>query len=206
VTVFRSVSIWLLDIESGVVRRITPWRNRLLEFPSSFSPDGSMLAITRDRLRGRHDTRVSAAALRLDGSGLTTLVENAGEPVYSPDGTRIALVTAGKRKTFRSKGRFTAFTPTDLAIANADGSGLTKLTHTGAVELHPSWDPSGQRLAYTQLILNGGEASFLGFGDSIMEINADGSCRTRVLSYPDALLFGATWQPGPGRGAGPIAC
>ncbi|MGN6586034.1 MAG: TolB family protein [Solirubrobacterales bacterium] len=134
------------------------------------------------------------------------LDENAGEPVYSPDGTHIALLTTGKQKTFGSKGRATTFTPTDLAIANADGSGLTKLTHTGAVELHPSWDPSGQRLAYTQITIDGSEASLLGFGDSIMEINADGSCRTRVLSYSKASLFGATWQPGPGRGAGPISC
>jgi len=51
-----------------------------------------------------------------------------------------------------------------------------------------------------------GEARFLFAGDSIMEINADGSCRTKVLSVPKVTLFGATWQPGPGREAGPIAC
>jgi len=39
-----------------------------------------------------------------------------------------------------------------------------------------------------------------------MEINANGTCRTRILSHPKVAFFGATWQPGPGREAGPIVC
>lgn len=206
VSVFRSISIWLLDLETGAVRQLTPWRNGLHDYPSSFSPDGSMLAISQDqRRRGRPDLHF-AVALRLDASGSTVLARHAGEPVYSPDGTKLALISTGATKTFKRDNGKTTITATELAVANADGSGLTKLTHTGAAEVQPSWDPSGQRLAYTQLSLGGGEASFLGFGDSIMEINADGTCRTRILSYPNAGLYGATWQPGPGREAGPIAC
>lgn len=206
VTVFDGSSIWLLDLGSGAVWQLSPWRNGLWEYPSSFSPDGSTLAITRNRHLRRHKSRVSAIALRLDGSGSTVLAENAGEPVYSPDGTRLALITSGPRKVFMSEGGEATATLTDLAVANADGSGLTKLTHTRGLELLPSWDPSGQRLAYTRFRVGGGEASFLGFGGSIMEINADGTCPTRILSYSNAILFGATWQPGPGREAGPLAC
>lgn len=206
VTVFHSVSIWLLDIDSGALKQFTPWRNGLFEYPSSFTPDGSTLAITRNQHKGRERTRVSALVLRLDGSGSQVLAEDAGEPVYSPDGTRVALITTGKPKTFKSRRGPTTITPTELAVANADGSGLKKLTHTRALELGPSWDPSGQRLAYTQLHAGGSEADFLGIGDSIMEINADGTCWTRVLSYSNTILYGATWQPGPGREAGPITC
>jgi Tol biopolymer transport system component len=200
-TVFRSVSIWLLDIDSGTVSQLTPWRNGLFAFPSSFSPDRSTLAITRER---RH--RTSAVAVRLDGSGETVLARNARDPVYSPDGTRVALVTLGKRRTIGSKGETLTYSPTELAVAAADGSGLTKLTQTPNLELLPSWDPSGRRLAYILLSPVLGEATALGIGDSIMEINADGSCRTKVLSVPNASLYGAAWQPGPGREAGPIAC
>jgi Tol biopolymer transport system component len=202
----RNVSIWLLDLDSGMLRQLTSSRNGRLDFPSSFSPDGSMLAITRDRRLRKGGTKVFAVAVRLDGTGAVLLAENAGEPVYSPDGTRLALITVGKPKTFKAGGETETITPTELAVANADGSGLKNLTHTRAQELQPSWDPSGQRLAYTQFNVGGGEASFLGFGDSIMEINPDGTCRTRVLSYPNAILYGATWQPGPGREAGPLAC
>ncbi|HET7509409.1 MAG TPA: hypothetical protein VFJ65_04090 [Solirubrobacterales bacterium] len=206
VTVFQSVSIWLLDLDSGALRQLTPWHNGVSSLPSAFSPDGSTLAITQDRRRRHRRTKVSAVAIRLDGSGSTVLARNAGEPVYSPDGTRLALVTVGRPKTFRGPDGETTVSPTELAVANADGSGLTKLTQTRNLELLPSWDPSGQRLAYTQFRFGGGEANFFGIGDSIMEVNADGTCRTKILSSPNVILYGATWQPGPGREAGPIAC
>lgn len=205
VTVFESIAIWLLDLRTGVVRQLTPWRNGLHQYPSSFSPDSSTLAISRSRRRPHDSTLNSALALRLDGSGSRVLARNAADPVYSPDGTKLALITTGGTRIFKSENGETTITSTEIAVANVDGSGLTKLTHTNAVELEPSWDPSGQRLAYTQLPANGGEPEF-GFGDSIMEINADGTCRTRVLSYPKALLLGVTWQPGPGREAGRILC
>ncbi len=98
------------------------------------------------------------------------------------------------------------FSPSELAIAAADGSGVTGLTQTRNLELAPSWDPSGERIAYILLSPVLGEASFLGAGDSIMEINSDGSCKTKVLSIPRSTLFGAMWQPGPGREAGAITC
>lgn len=201
VTVFHSISIWLLEIDRGTVRQLTPWRNQLFAAPSSFSPDGSTLAISRER----RDRR-SAVAIRLDGSGETVLARNASEPVYSPDGTRLALITLGKPRTIERGGERLTFSPSELAAAAADGSGLTRLTRTRNLELLPSWDPSGQRIAYTLITAALGEAALLGAGDSIMEINADGSCRTKVLSAPKVTLFGATWQPGGGREAGPIAC
>jgi Tol biopolymer transport system component len=202
----QSFSTWLLDLESGTVRQLTPWRDGLSTFPSSFSPDGSTLAITRDQERKSGQSHSSAVALRLDGSGSTLLVDDAGGAVFSPDGTRIALITIGKRRTVESKRSKTTFSPTDLAVAAADGSGLTRLTHTRNLELQPSWDPSGQRLAYTRFSAGLTESAVLGVGDSIMEINPDGTCPTKVLSVPGSTLFGATWQPGPGREAGPIAC
>lgn len=201
VTVFQSVSVWLLDFDRGSIKQLTPWKNGLFAYPSSFGPDGSVLAISRDQGESR-----SAVALRLDGSGETVLARNATDPIYSPDGTRLALITLGKQKTIEGKGERLTFSPTELAVAAADGSGLTRLTRTRNLELSPSWDPSGQRIAYTLLTAALGQENFLGAGDSIMEINADGSCRTKVLSESKVTLFGATWQPGPGREAGPIAC
>jgi TolB protein len=206
VTLFRSVSTWLLDIETGVAKRITPWQNGLFEFPASFSPDGSTLALSKTQMRADGGIKFAAIAERLDGSGAQVLATHATEPVYSPDGSRVALVATGKRRTIKSSDGETIYTMTDLAIANVDGSGFVRLTHTAARETQPSWDPSGQRLAYTRLKVSGGEADFFGFGDSLMEINADGSCQTQVLSDPAVSLFGPTWQPGPGREAGPIVC
>lgn len=201
VTVFRSDSIWLLSLDSGKVKQLTPWRNGLFSSPSSFSPDGSTLAINRQRR-----DRSAAVAIRLDGSGETVLARNASDPVYSPDGARLAMTTVGTRRTISRKGESLTFAPTELAVSAADGSGLTKLTQTRNLEFEPSWDPSGHRIAYTMLSPVLDEAFFVGAGDSIMEINADGSCKTKVLSLPKVTLFGATWQPGAGREAGPISC
>ena len=205
----RAAAVTLVKVNGEAPRRLTPWRNGLEAFPSSFSPDGSMLAISQERKTRSGSPRFAAIAIRLDGSGATVLARQATQPVYSPDGTRLALVSAGerktKRKTFEDGEVRVTYNETELAVANADGTGLRKLTDTRGLELLPSWDPSGQRLAYTYLPINLG-AITLARGSSIMAINGDGSCRTRVLSYDNAFLYGAVWQPGPGRETGPVAC
>ncbi|MGN6276229.1 MAG: TolB family protein [Solirubrobacterales bacterium] len=195
-------TVWLLDLRTGSQRRITPWQSEIFETPASFTPDGSTLAVEREEPMGA-ETRHTVLALHLGGGRPMVLAENAFEPAYSPDGTRLALIITGKEEEVDGG---LEVLPTHLAVANADGSGLTKLTDTEAEEWGPSWDPSGQRLAYTQYAASGSRDSFFGDGDSLMEINPDGTCRTRVLSYPNAILYGASWQPGPGREAGPIAC
>lgn len=201
-TVYESVSVWIASLDGGLPRQVTPWRNHLLQTPSSFSPDGSVLAITR----AIGDMQPEAIGLNSDGTGPDVLARNALEPVFSPDGSRIAFLR-GPRRTFSDRNRATTGTFTDLYTMNADGRGLERLTKTPrAVEIAPSWDPSGQRLAYTEVKPLSSNAAFLGLGDSLIEVNADGSCRTKVISSPGAALFGARWQPGPGRGAGRIVC
>lgn len=68
--------------------QLTPWRNRLAQIPSSFSPDGSRLAFTRYVA----DKPPEALAMEFNGSADTVLSRNAIEPVYSPDGLRIAFL------------------------------------------------------------------------------------------------------------------
>ena len=41
-------------------------------------------------------------------------------------------------------------------------------------------------------------------GDALMAINADGTCLKRVYTDRETTLYVLTWQPGPGREAGPI--
>jgi Tol biopolymer transport system component len=200
--VVGGTSVWLASPGGGKPRELVPWRGGVFASPSSFSPDGSTLALT---VSGRK--RSAAVALSLFGDRRWVTARTAGEPVYSPDGTRVALLTVGRSRTVKEKGGTTTYTPTELAVADADGGGIRRLTHTPQrLELQPSWDPSGARLAYTQLKLGRGEASVLGIGDALMEINANGSCLRKILSSPRTILFGATWQPGPGREAGPISC
>ncbi len=136
------LSIWLAEVGGGKPQQLTPWRNGVLRSPSSFSPDGSTLALTLDT-----STRHMAIALSLVGAGRKIIARNAGDPVYSPDGTRVAWVTVGRSKTIESVRGTTTFTQTELAAANADGSGVKRLTATPrALEIHPSWTLLGSGL------------------------------------------------------------
>jgi Tol biopolymer transport system component len=189
---YESATVWVVDLETGAQRRLTPWRNGLEYIASSFSPDGSTLLTTRQDDR-RTDTP-EPIALRLDGGGSTRLLVDGLFPVYSPDGSEIAL--------FREQAE-----DSDLFVLDVATGALRRLTRTpGTIELFASWDPSGERLAFVRFSAANSEAASIGFGDSIVQINADGTCPTKTLSAPRTAFYVPAWQPGPGREAGRIAC
>jgi Tol biopolymer transport system component len=195
---FEGASIWTVDLATGAQRQLTPWRSGLKYFASSFSPDGMTLLATRE---DELTYEPQPVALKLDGSGSSRVVFNDGsEPRYSPDGSKIALT----RRIIEYGGDDGE--NTDLFIVNADGTGLRRLTRTaGRAEISPSWDPSGERLAYVRLPLVRSESAPFGYSNALMQINADGTCATKVPT-PRSLFFTPAWQPGAGRGAGRIEC
>lgn len=205
---WKSTTVWSVGLDGGGLRQLTEWAKGVDEIPSSFSPDGSVLGLThRDSLRDRAD----AVALRLDGGSKYLLAKEAGWPRYSPDGSRIAFLgihRIGGTSCCELGDGFSV----DLYAMNADRSSPLQLTDTPAkAERPPSWDPSGQRLAYTTKSPPSESAS----GDleaAVMQINADGSCRSRISvavprirGYRLSFHYPA-WQPGPGREAGRISC
>jgi Tol biopolymer transport system component len=200
------ISTWMVDLDGTNRRQITPWKKGLEVSPSSFSPDGTILAVSRDRAGHRNP---QAVAIRLDGSGSTVLANHASEPVYSPDGSQIAFVrthfnAGGKDR--RNRSIFNLRINNDLVVAGAAGGQPHRLTRTpGRIEIWPSWDPSGERLSFARFR---GKTVFdlIALGNSIFGINADGTCATRILATRDAAYYGAAWRPGPGREAGRIDC
>ena len=202
---FESSSVWTVDLATGRRRQLTRWRNGLDQIASSFSPDGLTLYLTR--IDDHRSDEPEVVALRLDGSGSDLLVDQGSFPVVSPDGSRITFMRQFERTIGHRGGSRQIDTTTDLYVVNSDGSGLRRLTFTPArEELFASWDPSGERIAFLQLHRGNSELVSVGFGDSIMQINADGTCASKVLSVPHAALYGPAWQPGPGREAGRITC
>lgn len=206
---YESYSAWLLDLATGVFRQLTPWRNGLVNAPSSFSPDGRVLALDHRAPGGQLGTKL----IPLGGSGSTMLMSDGFSVQYSPDGSRITFLR-GRWRVFRgrrSEGNATLESTirtivTDLFAMRPDGSGVRRLTNTPTLtESAASWDPSGQRLAFTR-IEAGTDEGFFGFGAELMAMNADGSCPTTILWEPYVAFAGPVWQPGPGRGAGRIAC
>jgi TolB protein len=189
--VYRSWSAWIAGVDGDGSTRLTPWRNGLRITPSSFSPDGSTLLVSRSK-SGRADPEL--LAMRLDGAGSTVIAHDASAGVYSPDGSRLAFLRAD------------AGGDSDLFTLGADGSNLRRLTRTPKrFEVWPGWDPSGRRLVVTRVNAET-ERGFFGFGDEVIEMNVDGSCPRTILTNRNVAFYGATWQPGLGREAGPIAC
>lgn len=187
---YASVTTWTIGVDGGDSRRLTPWRNGLEIVPSSFSPDGTVLAASRF---DEDSLSFDAVALRGDGTDGTILAADASRPSFSPDGSRIALI--GHLSHLQpGSGRYGSYRGA-LTVMAADGSERRRLARTSFLEQSPpSWDPSGERLAYTE-------------GTSVVEINADGTCRTKVFAGTARLFyFGPVWQPGAGREAGPIEC
>lgn len=203
----KSISIWSVGLDGSGLTQLTEWAPGIENLPSSFSPDGSILAFThRDAIRERVDAR----ALRLSDDSTFVLARNAKWPRYSPDGSRIAFVGVEAVDGGSCCELGDGFT-VDLYTMNADRSSRRRLTDTPLkAEQPPSWDPSGDRLAY---MTAGSPAEALGsYVDSVMQVNADGTCPSRISApvlRPDghwvAFNF-PVWQPGPGRGAGRIAC
>ncbi len=180
-------SVWLLGLEGGFTRRLTRWRSRA-RVPASFSPDGRTLAITRLDGRGRKD----AVAISLDGGRSRLIAAHAANPVYSPNGKRLAVVRPG-------------FLTTDIYVGKSDGTHLRRISE-GEAEHWPSWDPSGRRLAFVRYDGKVFPQSLLGIGDTLVEINADGSCERKISSAESVAVTAPAWQSGPGREAGRIAC
>lgn len=190
---FEGAAIWILDLATGASRQLTPWRNGLEYFASSFSPDGSTLLTTRQDNRRTDDPE--PVAINVTTGGTIRLLVDGAFPVYSPDGSKVALVREGAEED------------TDLYIVSADGIGVRRLTRTpDRAEFFASWDPSGERLAYMRFSGGDSEAASIGIGDRLMQINADGTCPTRLLSAPRTGFYVPAWQPGPGREAGRISC
>jgi Tol biopolymer transport system component len=197
----RGASIWLADLAGGAPRRLSPARKGLYLFPGSFSPDGSTLLATRFTGRGQEEV----VAVHLGTGEVESVIRHVGNPVYSPDGTKLALLRWQPLR--RSDGTRTE--TSDLFTARADGKGLRRLTKTPyRDETFPSWDPSGERLAFVRYLPEKVESELIevGVGASVMQMNADGSCRREILKPSIEAIYGVAWQPGPGREAGRIPC
>ncbi len=200
---YSSTSTWIVPLAGGKPRRLTPWENGRTSVPSSFSPDGSTLAVTV----AQPDKPLRVDAIDLKSGKTRTLLREASEAVYSPDGSKVAFLSYRDHESV--PGMDNPEGTDEVYVANADGGDLHRITHTPKMqESEPSWDPSGNRLAF--LRSRGGMLGFL-FSE-VVESNIDGSCAGVVAKLEPRLEGGKgtvtspSWLPGEGRGAGPVSC
>ena len=137
-----------------------------------------------------------------DGSGVTRLTTGRGpslepwrqvynvSPAWSPDGTKIAFASN------REPGSI------EIYVMNADGSGLTRLTHDAVDDGQPAWSPDGTQIAFASgftSIVSGNMHTTIAPqpnpppGPQIHVMNADGSNRRQLTS--GAYSVDPNWSP-----------
>ena len=100
-------------------------------------------------------------------------------PVWSPDGTRIAVYAD---RIFNIRDRDDNV---DIYIVRGDGSGFTRLTDDPASDAFPIWSPDGQRIAFYSDRTGNGE---------VYVMNADGSGLTQLTRRGGADVP-YSWSP-----------
>ncbi len=132
---------------------------------------------------GYHEPQTGGAfySVRGDGTRETRLLTIAGSDIWgasgSPDGKHVAFrVDMGNDPA------------SDIYVANVDGSGARRITHSGRHDTQPAWSPDGKRIAF--ISIPAGTS-----GDYVLEtIHADGSgLKTIVAGVTEKLL--PAWSP-----------
>ena len=162
----------------------------------SISPDNTKLAYSgmatyKSDLTGHTWSCGEVFVANLDGSDSNRLTLSPmtctpnsmvgdGNPVWSPDGKKIAFVSSGQFADVSGLGN-----PYDrISVINADGTGqsyLTYETHTSSAE--PVWSPDSTKIAYT----SNNDGHF-----NIYVINADGTDQTRLTNDTNNDMY-PTW-------------
>jgi Tol biopolymer transport system component len=123
-------------------------------------------------------------SMRPDGSESRRLTDNAffdDEPDWSPDGSRIALVSAQDSAPGAPTRR------PEIFVMNADGSDMRRLLETAGPARGPRWSPDGSRIAFARL-----DPEVRGYRPYVM--NSDGS-NVRLLTSSPVENFAPQWSP-----------
>lgn len=146
-----------------------------VEYPA-WSPDGSQIAFESLEPGAQgDDPNYNIYVMNADGSGVARLTDYEGQdvaPAWSPDGKKIVFTSTRENETLPGN---LAPLP-DIWVMNADGSGQTRLTHSGGE--YGARSPDGKYIVFG--------------GDQLYVMHADGS---NITPFPLNGLTGYRWFP-----------
>jgi Tol biopolymer transport system component len=147
--------VFVMNADGSGVTQLT--NNAFRDFPTAWSPDGKQILFQSDRA-GNNELYVMNA----NGTGVVTRLTN--NPA-SDEGDHAGWSPNGKRIIFSSTRDGDDL---DIFVMNADGSGVTQLTHNDFIaDDDPVWSPDGKRIAFHSTRDGGDEDIFV--------MNADGT-------------------------------
>jgi TolB protein len=164
-------NVYVVDYDGANEQRVS--LARTIEIAPVWSPDNAFIAYTSystgfpdiviQSLRGLPPRRPAGGSAKAHNY----------LAVWSPDGQRLAFTSSRDGNS-------------EIYVANADGSGLRRLTNHPAIDVTPTWSPTGQQIAWT---------SERGGNPNIWIMNADGT-QPRQLTR-EGQADRSTWSPAP---------
>lgn len=157
---------------------------------ANWSPDGTRLVMTSRNTGGTEplfEYNLETGTLRQLFSCADPCVGD-DEPVYSPDGEKVAFV--------RALAPFVNDVPSDCGIwlGDIETGEVTQITSNTdppcSREYFPRWSPDGTQLTYTHTFYENGQTS----ATAVYVVNADGSSEQR-LTDPEMFAGDPDWSP-----------
>ena len=151
-----------------------------------WSPDGSRMSFTRGTLSPSGLAQATIYTIDPASGTERLVIEDAAEPAWSPDGGRIVFTSVRDRN---GETCFHECGPSrELYVANADGTGVRRLTRNEADDHSPVFAPDGERIAFVSDRSNRGEHE-----NEIYVIELDGG-RLERLTTNDVWDLEPYWR------------